>query len=99
MINQMFKQDGIIAFDDAYMPWVVKTISLLKRCFGDQEVAYSNHNQSFGLRLYHVLTRRSFHRPYRALKKSAKLMVKMLSRTGTGTGTGTATDVYNSSNW
>jgi hypothetical protein len=72
MINQMFKQDGIIAFDDAYMPWVVKTISLLKRCFGDQEVAYSNHNQSFGLRLYHVLTRRSFHRPYRALKKVRK---------------------------
>jgi predicted O-methyltransferase YrrM len=71
LLNQMLTRGGIISFDDSYMPSVRKVISLLKRYYGYQEVDYAAHNQSLSLRLYQILTRRSFHRPYRALKKTS----------------------------
>jgi predicted O-methyltransferase YrrM len=69
LVNQMLEQGGIIAFDDAYMPSIRKVISLLKQYYGYQEIDYRDHNQTIRLRLFHILIRKSLHRPYRALKK------------------------------
>ena len=68
--NQLLERGGAIAFDDSYMPSVRKAIRLLKRYYGYEEVDYAAHNQSFRLRVFHILTRRSLHRPYRALTKT-----------------------------
>jgi predicted O-methyltransferase YrrM len=69
LVNQMLEKGGIIAFDDAYMPSIQKIISLLKQYYGYQEINYRNHNQTIRLRLFQILSRKSLHRPYRALKK------------------------------
>lgn len=69
VINQLLVRGGSIAFDDSYMPSVRKAIRLLKRYYGYEEVDYTAYNQSFRLRLFHCLTRRSPRRPYRALMK------------------------------
>ena len=69
VINQLLERGGGIAFDDSYMPSVRKAVRLLTRYYGYEEVDYAAYNQGFRLRLFHFLTRRSPHRPYRALMK------------------------------
>ena len=71
-VNQMLNLGGVIAFDDSHMPSVRKAIRLLKRYYGYQEVDYRAHNQTLRLRLFLLLTRRSFHRPYRAFVKTTE---------------------------
>ena len=70
--NQMLNRGGVIAFDDSYMPSVRKVIRLLKHYYGYEEVDYTLHNQPLRLRLFHYLTRRSIHLPYRAFTKTIK---------------------------
>ncbi len=56
------------------MPSVRRAIRLLKRYYGYQEVAYGRFNETRRLRLYQILTRASFHRPYRALTKAIETL-------------------------
>ena len=73
LLNHILNNGGIIVFDDAYMPSVRQAISLMKHYYGYREINYSDYNQPIRLRVYHLLTRRSFYRPYRALQKTKKI--------------------------
>jgi predicted O-methyltransferase YrrM len=68
-LNQMLKIGGTFVFDDTQMPSVERAIGILVKYYGYEEVDYSRHNQSLRLRVFHILTRRSFKRPYRGFKK------------------------------
>jgi predicted O-methyltransferase YrrM len=66
LFNRMLAVGGMIVFDDSYLPAVRKAARLLKRHYGYREADYGD---GWRLRLFHVLTRRSLHRPFRALQK------------------------------
>lgn len=69
-LNQMLDRGGVIAFDDTHMPSVRRAIRLLQSHYGYREVDYAQHNQDIRLHLFLFLTRRSWHRPYRAFEKT-----------------------------
>lgn len=70
LFNQMLETGGVIVFDDAVMPSVRKAIRLAVRHYGYREIDYGAYIRARRLRLFHILTRRSRHRPYRALVKT-----------------------------
>jgi predicted O-methyltransferase YrrM len=69
LINRMLAVGGTIMFDDSYLPSVRKATSVLKSHYGYREVEYEEYGQPWRLRLFHILTRRSLHRPYCAFQK------------------------------
>jgi predicted O-methyltransferase YrrM len=69
LYNQMLEKGGIIVFDDSWLPSIQKIIILLQRFYGYRELDYAQFNQSKRLRLWHILTMRSFRRPYRGVEK------------------------------
>lgn len=70
LFNQLLETGGTIVFDDAIMPSVHKAIRIAERHYGYREIGYGNHIRAGRLRLFHILTRRSPRRPYRALRKT-----------------------------
>ncbi len=68
-INQVLRTGGAVVFDDSYMPSVRQAIRLIKRYYGYTEVDYKKYRHRAKLRLFHILTYRTHHRPYRALIK------------------------------
>lgn len=70
LANQILKQGGAIAFDDSQMVSVRKAIKLLQQYYGFEEIDYPEHNQSLRLRIFQILTCRSWQRPYRAFIKT-----------------------------
>ena len=71
-LNQLLIVDGIILFDDCYMPSVRKVISLLTKFYGYEEVDYTKYNHGLRARFYNILVYRSFYMPYRAFRKTIK---------------------------
>ncbi len=70
LYNQMLEKGGVIVFDDSWLPSIQKIILLLQRFYGYRELDYAQLNQSKKLRLWHILTTRSFRRPYRGVEKT-----------------------------
>lgn len=68
--NQLLRPGGAIVFDDSFMPSVRRAIRLLRRYYGYAEIDYAAHGQTWRLRLFQALSRRSPWRPYRALVKT-----------------------------
>ena len=68
-LTRMLRLNKFIVFDDAAMPSVNKIINMMLKYYGYREVDYSLYNQSWRLRLFQILTTKSFRRPYRALQK------------------------------
>jgi len=68
-LTRMLRLNKFIVFDDAAMPSVNKIIKMLLKYYGYREVDYSLYNQSWRLRLFQILTTKTFRRPYRALQK------------------------------
>lgn len=68
-VNRLLSDGGCIMFDDSHMPSVDRAISLLLRHYGYREIDYAEYGQTTGLRLFHLLTTRTWRRPYRALRK------------------------------
>lgn len=69
MVDRMLSVGGIVMFDDTDMPGPRQAIRLLKRYYGFQEINYADYHQPWRLRLWQILTTRTFFRPYRALRK------------------------------
>lgn len=68
--NKLLAKAGTIMLDDSRMNSVNKVIALLRSHYGYREIDYSLYNETWKLRLWHVLTNRSMRRPYRAFVKT-----------------------------
>ena len=70
LINRMLPVGGIICYDDANNASVRAAIRLLKAYYGYVEVPRHAPGGEWRLRLFEILTKRTVHRPYRALCKT-----------------------------
>lgn len=70
--NQLLPLGGVLFFDDTHMPSVHRTVEMMKRYYGYEEVDFLDYNHTKRLRFYHIVTRRSFRRFYRALIKTTE---------------------------
>jgi len=68
-LTRMLRLNKFIVFDDAAMPSVNKIIKMMLKYYGYREIDYLHFNQTWRLRLFQILTTKSFRRPYRALQK------------------------------
>ena len=68
-LTRMLRLNKFIVFDDTAMPSVTKIINMMLKYYGYREVDYTHYNQFWRLRLFQILTTKSFRRPYRALQK------------------------------
>jgi predicted O-methyltransferase YrrM len=73
IVNRMLKDGGVLMFDDTRMPSVNKIARMLVSHYNYQEIAYTDHNENWRLRLWHILTTRSLRRPYRAFLKATRV--------------------------
>ena len=69
LIDQMLFENGVVFFDDTYLPSVRQTIRLLTRYYEYQEINYSEYKQDWRLRLHLSASVRSIFRPYRVFQK------------------------------
>jgi predicted O-methyltransferase YrrM len=70
LLNRMLPVGGIICYDDAANASVRAAIRLLQTYYGYVEVPRRAPGGEGRRRLFEVLTRRTWHRPYRALRKA-----------------------------
>ena len=83
LVNRMLTVGGVVMFDDSYLPSVRKAIGVLKAYYGYREIDYGSFGQDWRLRLYHIVTRRGIHRPYRAVQKTIATEDQAPTRAGT----------------
>jgi predicted O-methyltransferase YrrM len=70
LLDRMLPVGGVICYDDAATPSVRGAIRLLKAYYGYAEVPRRASGGEWRQRLFEILTRRTFRRPYRALRKT-----------------------------
>lgn len=68
-VCRMLTRGGFIVFDDTRMHSVNKVIRLLVSHYAYEEVDYREYGEGIKLRLWQILTTRSFRHPYRAFRK------------------------------
>lgn len=64
---------GYLVFDDVRMPSVRKCLSLLQRYYLFAQENHYDYVGGWRLRLWHLLTERSWHPPYAVLRKTAAI--------------------------
>jgi len=82
LLNRMLPVGGIVCYDDAVNASVRAMIRLLKAYYGYVEVPRRASGGEGRRRLFEILTRRTWHRPYRALRKAVATEAQAPRRDG-----------------